>query len=71
MAKFMTPSSTKKKCKADRAFALIEVLIVIAIAGVLGAAQPSAGQTAAPSAVIPAIDAAASASFETATFALG
>jgi hypothetical protein len=46
-------------------------IALIAIAGVLGAAQPSAGQTAAPSAVIPAIDAAASASFETATFALG
>jgi len=46
-------------------------IALIAIAGVLGAAHPAAGQTDASNAVIPAIDAAAPASFETATFALG
>ncbi|MFO7708437.1 MAG: hypothetical protein R6V84_09715 [Desulfobacterales bacterium] len=46
-------------------------IALLAIAGALGAAQPAAGQTAATGAVIPAIDAAAPASFETATFALG
>lgn len=46
-------------------------IALLAIAGVLGAAQPAVSQTDASNAVIPAIDAAPPASFETATFALG
>lgn len=46
-------------------------IAMFAIACVLGSSQPAAGQTAAPAALIPTIDAAAPALFETATFALG
>lgn len=46
-------------------------IALLAIAGVLGVSQPTTGQAAAPGAGVPAIDAAAPAAFETATFALG
>ncbi len=46
-------------------------IALLAIAGMLGAAQPASSQTAEPDAGPPAIDAAAPAKFETATFALG
>jgi hypothetical protein len=46
-------------------------IALFTIAGLLGAAPPAAGQAAAVGAVMPAIDTAAPAAFETATFALG
>lgn len=44
---------------------------LLTLIGMLGAAQPAASQNPPPDAGPPAIDAAAPAAFETATFALG
>ncbi|MCU0561082.1 MAG: hypothetical protein MUD16_12930 [Desulfobacterales bacterium] len=46
-------------------------IAMVAIACVLGSSPPAAGETGAPGAALPAIDAAAPGRFETATFALG
>ncbi len=46
-------------------------IALLTLIGMLGAAQPVTGQAPSPDGVLPAIDAAAPATFETATFALG